>query len=156
MASSAPLPPPRPGEASVRPPGSARLDASRAGHLVGIAGCAAVVVGSLGPWATLATAIGDVSIAGTSGDGALTIVAALVAAGGFATSFWWMRWLGALTALIVGAYDWRHLRSRIADVNASTDAARASVGWGLWVVVIGALVATVAAFAVPRRSTLSR
>jgi hypothetical protein len=145
MAGPAPPPPLR---------STARLDAGRVGHLIGIAGCAAVVVGSLGPWATVGTLFGRVSIAGTSGDGALTIVAALVAAAGFATSFWWLRWLGTLTALIVGGYDWRHLRSRIADVNASTDGAQAAVGWGLWIVLIGALVATVAAFAVPRRATL--
>jgi hypothetical protein len=120
-------------------------------------GIAAIVVGALGPWATIL----GFSVAGTEGDGTYALVLALVA--GLAL---WRAWstaskgmliacaaLGALV-LIIGIYDYDHISSasEAADVSEDADlesslaagfAGLVSIGWGLYVVILGAI-ATIA------------
>jgi len=113
------------------------------------AGVAAVVIGALLPWVTIsAVFIGTVSVAGTEGDGVLTLILGIVgAAVGFQTVFLG-RPMGkaigitiAILALIIGGisgYDMVNIQSTIGDI--STDGiAKANIGIGLWVTGLGAL-----------------
>ncbi len=86
-----------------------------------IAAAAAVIGGSLGPSVTASSAFGSISVAGTDGDGVITAGAGVIALLGFAG------------AGLLGAYHVFTATDNIADV--SNDFVRASVGWGLWLVV---------------------
>lgn len=46
-----------------------------------LSACALAVIGSFLPWASLQTIFGSIDVAGTSGDGQITLVIALVVAG---------------------------------------------------------------------------
>ena len=118
---------------------------------IGAVAALAIAVGSLGPWAKVDTAFGTISVNGTSGDGPLTIVAAGLVLAGFLSSVWVLRWVGAIGALAVGSYDLINASSRFSDLNADSDFARASVAWGLWLVVAAAAVALVASALTPKR-----
>jgi hypothetical protein len=98
-----------------------------------------VVIGSFLPWATVVTIFGNISKAGTDGDGVLTM---LLAGGAAALSLARKApraiiVMLALTA-VVAVYD-------IADVarlgGEGEDSVDVSVGFGLWIVAIGAAVA---------------
>ncbi len=116
------------------------------------AGIAAIVVGSLGPWVIIL----GFSVSGTEGDGTYALLLALVAALAL-----WRAWvtaskgmliacaiLGALM-LAIGLYDYNHITSASEAVDVAEDvdlesslaasfAGLASVGWGLYVVILGA------------------
>jgi hypothetical protein len=110
-----------------------------------VAGGILVGVGSLLPWATATTGFGTISFAGTEGDGRITIVlGALAGLLGFlqlerATETLRLGAISAgLGAGVAGLYDYANLESRLSSVT--TDAVRASIGPGLYVVIIGAVV----------------
>jgi hypothetical protein len=115
-------------------------------------GAAAVVVGSLLPWAEVtAPFIGTVTKSGTDGDGVLTLIGALVIAGLGFLAFGSRRSRGAIIGSLVVAglialvavVDMVDVSSRIADVEDQDLAVSASIGIGLWVVLLGAGVAIV-------------
>ena len=102
--------------------------------------CLGIIIGSLGPWATLFT----FSKAGVDGDGVLTLILAVVAAialftilsrGG--TAKFGDRWVapavGAITVAIgiVDAMNLSNLETTLMRTPVSP-----SVGWGLWVVLL--------------------
>lgn len=103
-----------------------------------------MVIGAIGPWAT---AFGIISLAGTDGDGVFVLIAGLIV-GGMAL----LRYLKgarvwtlvvALLAAIAGAaisiYDMADIQSAISNSHGLV-----SIGWGLWMDVIGSLSAIVA------------
>jgi hypothetical protein len=104
-------------------------------------GFAAVIIGSIGPWATSPLS----SASGFDGDGKITAIAGVIGlvliAGkrpGFAP-------LMALVAIGVGIYDAIHIHDRLRHVTlfgAQID----HVGWGVYVVIGGAVIAAVSAF----------
>jgi hypothetical protein len=115
-----------------------------------IAAGAAVAVGSLMPWVSVTTGFGSVSVSGTEGDGVFTLGAGIVAAV-----------LGALRkrlavlivlaiAAAVAAYHVVNVSQRAQEVT--TDFARASVGWGLWLVLAGSISGLVLAWTGGRTS----
>lgn len=117
---------------------------------VGVVGALLVVVGSFMPWATLTSGFGSASMAGTDGDGRLTMIAGLalavlaVSAGVHPT--WWLRTVYLLAAALVAATTvleiiWAGDRA----AEASSELAVASVGPGLYMLLVGALIATAAA-----------
>jgi hypothetical protein len=119
---------------------------------IGAVAALVVAIGSLGPWAKVDTVFGTISVNGTSGDGPLTIAAAGLVLAGFLSSVWVLRWVGAIGALAVGGYDLINASSRFSDLNADNEFARASVAWGLWLVVAAAALAIVASALTPKRS----
>jgi hypothetical protein len=155
---SAPLPPPpEPSPVPLAPPAVAPSTvaatsavavpaetSSKTWARIGAVAALVIVIGSLGPWAKVDTVFGTISVNGTSGDGPLTIVAAGLVLAGFLSSVWVLRWVGAIGALVVGGYDLVNASSRFSDLNADNEFARASVAWGLWLVVAAAVVAIVA------------
>lgn len=102
-----------------------------------------VVVGALLPWATL----GFISVAGTEGDGVITLILGLATAAlALLASVKGSRWpllVGAVLSVLVvliAIYD-------ISDVSST-----ASVGSGLWLTLIAGGVAVVAAVLASRAS----
>ncbi len=126
---------------------------ARLSAVVGIVGAVVVVIGSFGTWAT----IGSFSVSGIDGggDGWITLVLAIVTGGlcagvltppAVARVVRWIPLPFALLSLLVALVD-------IADISSTSNEFASgfgviegslSVGWGLWVVLAGAIVASVA------------
>jgi hypothetical protein len=131
-------------------PTAATLARQASTQLGYVAAGAAVVaaVGSVLPWASAQSGLGSISITGTDGDGVLTLwLAVLVAVLAFplATGFRRRRplaLLGALALVALSTFDLVNTSNRLID--ASSESTHASVGYGLWVVVAGAVVAVLA------------
>lgn len=112
-------------------------------RIVAAVGAGAVIIGSAMPWVSVTTVFGEISVNGTEGDGQFTIVG-----GGIVLVLVFLRWY--LAALIVASltgaaliYDYTNV-SRNVDID--EEFARASVGWGLQLATVGAIVAAIAAF----------
>lgn len=116
-----------------------------------------VIIGSVMPWASVTTPFGTVSAAGTEGDGKLTLIAGLLLLGGaVASAVVRQRWMriaqlvvAALTT-ILAVYELIDISGSAADLDAGF--AEASVGAGVYVVLVGAIAATVVALLQMRRS----
>ncbi|MEG9224429.1 hypothetical protein [Aeromicrobium sp. Sec7.5] len=127
---------------------------ARASAVIGLIGAVLVVIGSIGPWATVAGS----SVGGLDGDGWITLVLALLA-GGFCAAVFApasvariMRWFvlpWVLIALLVAVIDIVDISSTSSEFSNqfSDDIFTLSVGWGLWLVLAGSIVALVAAVA---------
>jgi hypothetical protein len=114
-----------------------------------------VLIGSFMPWASVATAFGTVSIAGTEGDGKITLFIGLVMVllsvleltgnvlvVGLPTRV--LALIAAFGAAGVGGYDLVNVSNNLSSV--SSEFARASIGVGLYAVVGGGVVAIVGGF----------
>lgn len=124
------------------------------GHLAmpiaGVIGALLVAIGSIMPWASVTTAFGGMTVAGTDGDGKITLAAGAVLAAGAALAGWrrnlWLR-IAQLNAgvavLVLAIYELIHVSNGVSE--ASSEYALGSTGSGLYVLVIGALVTTAAA-----------
>ena len=127
---------------------------ARTSAAIGLVGAVLVVIGSIGPWATVANS----SVGGLDGDGWITLVLALLA-GGFAAAVFApasvariTRWLvlpWTLLALLVAVIDIVDISSTSSEFSnqLSDDIFTLSVGWGLWLVLAGSIIALVAAVA---------
>lgn len=103
-------------------------------------GFAAVIVGSIGPWATSPLS----SASGFTGDGKITAVAAVIGIFLILRKAARTATLMALVAAGVGIYDAIHINDRLRTVRlfgAQID----HVGWGVYVVIGGSVIAAVAA-----------
>jgi hypothetical protein len=154
------LPPPEPAEpVVVAPPTGPGLAAPVTGWaalatpeprdrnvpaLVTVGAAAIVLVGSLLPWATARTVLGDVSINGTEGDGVLTLILALVAGAitvavivGKRPGMWAyvVLLIAAVLTAFIGVYDLVDVSRTVGD-----DYAHISTGAGLWLVALASLV----------------
>ena len=111
----------------------------------GLVSTAVILIGALLPWATVSTPFGTLSMAGTEGDGVLTLGAAVVAA---AVLLFGRGRRGAAIAsavvgvlvTLVGVYDLANVADAAAE--ASNEFARASAGVGLWLTVVGGIALT--------------
>jgi len=132
---------PAPVAAAVAPTGAlhSSIDSRVA---VALLGAVVMAVGSIGPWVT---ALGGLlSVAGTTGDGKITLVCAPVVAGAtiFASADRSLGLLATIAAVVgcaVGVYDLSHVASLIGQADGL-----AQTGWGLYAVVVGGGVAAVA------------
>lgn len=100
---------------------------------LGLLGAAMIVGGSFGPWKT---ALGIISVSGTSGngDGLISLVCGLVAAGLVMAGRRAFAAIAAGIALLVGIVD---LVTVLHQVSGSDGLA--SLGWGLPVLILGAV-----------------
>ena len=115
-------------------------------------GAVLMAVGSIGPWITAFG--GLLSVAGTNGDGKITLVCALIVAAATISasaghSLGVLAMIAAVVGLGVGVYDLSHL----ANITGQADGL-AQTGWGLYAVVVGGGLAAVAL--VNARLTLGR
>lgn len=109
-----------------------------------------VVLGSVMPWITVSTAFGSADVAGTEGDGVLTLICGIAAG---ILVFFGKRWLAAAAfavASVVGLYDVINVSDEVRDLG--SDFARARVGWGLWLVVAASVAGLVFGIATRRRA----
>lgn len=129
--------------------------------LVVAGGGTLMAIGSLLPWATLTTAFGNVSKNGTDGDGTITLIAGVVVAVlGLAMrtnptgSLRVLALLASSGVGVIAGIDFADVQS-VAGEN-SSEYARISVGVGLYVVAIGAVLGAVGAIgSLNRRPVLS-
>ena len=97
-----------------------------------------VAIGSVGPWATSPL----VSVSGTSGDGVITLIAAIVLGivAMLPNKHVFLASLAVLVAGGVGIYDLIHISHTLQSATLG-GVQIDHVGWGLYVVVVGAVIA---------------
>ena len=140
----APIPAPRPATATF---GGWRL--------LSLVAAGAIVVGSLLPWAEVtAVLVGQMSVAGTDGDGTLTlilgaIVGVLAITGNKTAAI--LAFLGCLAILGIAVYDMANVADAISDLDQRY--AHASIGSGLWLVAIGSTVGIVSTLGAARHAS---
>lgn len=123
-----------------------------------LAAAGLVALGSMLPWATIHSPFGSVSLAGTEGDGVISLVGAAVFA-----AVWLLAGLGdrpgqnwMIVAVALAAGGIVLAIVKIIDVQSAIDElgdefVTTSVGVGLWVVLIGSAAALVACLKTLRR-----
>ncbi|MCP3973410.1 MAG: hypothetical protein GY720_02825 [bacterium] len=129
------------GNAIPQPPPSQAKDLGPAKWAAPV-GFGLVIVGSFGPWVTVATVFSSISVAGTTGDGIPTLVAAIA---GVMISLMAPSRLGQWVAIVLGAgitlvaaYDMTDIARLAAET--SNQYVRASVGWGLIMTLVGGII----------------
>ena len=152
------LPPPPGGHAAhipVAQPGRPIIEKSRASSFVLLGVGAMVAFAAMLPWVSVtAPFVGQISVAGTEGDGVITLVLGVLAAlcGGIGLMGERTRRLpcgvvgGALlfVTTAVAGYDIVNISSKIGDVQSeSEDMVHASVGMGLWLTAAAAVIGLV-------------
>ncbi len=132
------------------PPGPQPAAASPAGWL-GIAGAATALVGSFLPWISVATVSGTIDVAGTNGDGRVTLVIAAIAGVCLIIGVTHPQEVAARVAAVVGAcgvaisvLEYANPLNQL-DAVASTGAS-ARVAFGLYLCIVGFVVVTAGAF----------
>ena len=116
--------------------------------MIGTLAGVGVGIGSLLPWVTVISIFGSISVAGTQGDGKITLGLAVAVVIGFLTRLRWLQWLASLGALAVGGYDLINVSRAIGD--AESEYVKASTGYGLYIAVGSAVLALVAAYVLNR------
>jgi hypothetical protein len=101
--------------------------------------CALALVGSIGPWTT----VFGLSVAGTEGDGVITLVCAVLAAAtvlltvnGGAKPRFGVQWITIVLGLVIAAVA-------IIDISDISSVDAASPAWGIWLVLVSGCVLTV-------------
>jgi hypothetical protein len=121
------------------------------GPILGLVGGGLVLLGSFMPWATIASGFGSAGVAGTEGDGKITLFLALLLVILGVLSLTSGRRLAVLQVLIsvlagiIAVIDLSNVSGRVADISSSF--VHASVGTGLYLVLAGAIAAAVGGFA---------
>lgn len=144
---------PASGYYSAPPPAKQRKGFTTA-SILALIGAVLLGIGSFLAWATVASVFGSISVNGMDGDGQLTAAAGTIAAilflvGALGSSGFHIA--GVVFAGLggaVAAYDLVNITNTFAEY--SSDGVAASVGVGLYVCVVGAVVAVVAGVAAAR------
>jgi lysylphosphatidylglycerol synthetase-like protein (DUF2156 family) len=98
-----------------------------------IGSAAAIVIGSLGPWATF----GPFSVSGTSADGVITLILGVLALALIMADRWaWVLVAAAVIAALVGVID-------TIDVSGGNGLIDPSPGWGVILVALAGISLTV-------------
>jgi hypothetical protein len=115
-------------------------------RIIGYIAAGLILIGSFLPWASITTGFGRIDVAGTDGDGKLTAIGAAVIALGFVLRNRWLLFIAIVAVGVVAALDYVDVSNRVGDV--ASDFATASVGIGLYMIILGAIGAFVAALQV--------
>jgi Protein of unknown function (DUF2510) len=110
-------------------------------RIIAAVGAAAVVVGSLGPWATASTPFGSIDVNGTEGDGKVTLILGAVALGFILLRNYLVAMILSAIAGAILVFDFLDVSRTIGDVD--NEFIKTSVGWGLFVGAIGGVLAFV-------------
>lgn len=132
------MPPPPPSSNRIREPKSLLLGATVLG-----------LIGSFGPWATVSTFLGDISVDGSDSDGQLTMImfaiVGILAVAGKSRGTTIASLVVAALIAVIAVIDIYDVNDVTGDFGGEMDELfSASVGWGLWVVLFAAVVALVA------------
>ena len=146
-------------EAQATPQAPPATDIGRPGiapttYWVALVAAVAVVIGSLGTWATALGGI--VTVNGTDGDGTITAIFALVALAGLWAYRRKPRRVAAVGVLVIGLLAFGIGIHDLVDIKTAvnTDAAAiggVSVGWGLYLVALASGILSFASFRLARR-----
>jgi len=109
-----------------------------------------VIVGSVMPWATVKSVFGEINVSGTDGDGVLTLVGGVVVLVLVLAQKYLASLIVATVTAAVLIYDYLNI-TRSLDLD-DNEFASASVGWGIQLATIGAVVAVIASFLARRDS----
>jgi hypothetical protein len=105
------------------------------------------------PWATITTGFGQISVNGTDGDGQFT----LIGGAGILVLVVLSKYLASLIVSVITAgilaYDYFNISSSIGLED--NEFASASVGWGIQLATIAAIVAVIASFLMVKQSKTS-
>lgn len=118
------------------------MPANKTGPILSLVGALAVVIGSFLPWATVTSGFGSIGVAGTEGDGVITLVAGAVIGIlaalelGQSSKTRVATMIASLICLGIGLFEIANVSDAIGGV--SSEFARASVGIGLFAVAGGA------------------
>ena len=112
------------------------------GTWLAISGAGALILGAVSPWAEVLG--GALSVKGTSGDGKLVLLIAGVAILAMALKRMWVPYL--IAGLLAGAIAVYHIVDIQDSIGSDERAFGASVGWGLYVVLVGAALLLVSAY----------
>lgn len=119
-----------------------------------LAASVAVIIGSIGPWATVSAAfLGRFEVGGLTGDGRATVWGGVIA-GVLMIAVCTnpkRSILAVLAALVllavsgIGAYDWINVTDAARDAENQRFVATANVGWGLVLMTFGGVIGTICA-----------
>jgi hypothetical protein len=123
------------------------------GAAIALLGGVGIIVGSVGAWAKVSAGVFERSIGGMDGDGKITvacgIVVALVALIGMTSnSSRGAAFIVLLASVVAGGvaiYDTVNVNDKAREAESLSEFVSASVGWGLYVVIGGAVVAVIGA-----------
>lgn len=108
---------------------------------IALGGAGAVVLGSLMPWVNVDGTLGGGDVAGTEGDGVLTLILGLGFIGLYLGEKPWMALVAAFVAigvLFIAVWDMVNVQTEINDRPPEIEAfAHVSIGIGLWFVGLG-------------------
>jgi Protein of unknown function (DUF2510) len=110
-------------------------------RIMAAAGAAAVVVGSLAPWATASTPFGSIDVNGTDGDGKITLVLGAVVVGFVLLRNYFVSMILSAIAGAILVYEFSDVSRTVGDID--SEFVKTSVGWGLYLGAIGGVVAFV-------------
>jgi hypothetical protein len=122
--------------------------------MVALIACAVAALGSFMPWVSAQTIFGDMNVAGTKGDGVITLIlAVLTAIFVYQGSKTYLSVaLGACAfGVFVSVYNLFNINDK---VSGAPDSVVASIGYGLYLCVIGFVVATAITFQMRRAKVL--
>jgi hypothetical protein len=130
---------------------SSRLINTDTKRLVLLLAAGAVILGSVLPWATVTTVFGTISLAGTEGDGIITLIGGVVAGLAVLIRRFRLACLAFGLTAAIAVYDITNVNRSIGDID--SEFVRTSVGYGLWIIVAAAIVGTLIALARPETSS---
>ena len=139
------------------------------GVFVAVGAALLVVIGSVLPWLSVSMPFGSISVSGTDGhligssvDGTVTLILALVAGACFGLSVVTRERLVPIIGVVVACatagiaiYNLIYIGSKIADAPSSRFGS-ASIGYGLWITGIAAIGMVVGSLKVPSAGPIAR
>jgi hypothetical protein len=136
------MPPPPPPVEPAAPPAPFAKGDWHADRIIGMVAAGAIVIGAFLPWATVTVLFATISKDGIDGDGTITAVLGLVIAGLFLANTraaYVLAMILSAVVLAVFAVDYVDVQELVEEAE-DTEAAMASVGIGLYLTGLAALV----------------
>jgi len=142
----------------IAPTGSSASDFPAQGGLIGaLFGAGAIILGGFLPWVSITSILGTISIAGTDGDGIITlaggVMIAIVAAIALAKRHASIATTVIVLAASVGVFFVAlNIYGNLEGATTLTESLLTNIGVGMWLTLLGALVAFFAGLAVKPNS----
>ena len=120
---------------------------------IGLGAAGVMAISALLPWLTVRAAfVGEISASGTEGDGKIVLGLAVVVAIAFALQKKILSIVMAAVSASFALFEVIYISSQIGDANAEMDGmGSASIGVGVWLLVLAAAAILTAAIKLPRK-----
>ncbi len=135
------------------PASSTRKKSTPMAAILGTVSGAAILLGSVLSWVVISSVLGEISVSGMEGDGKATIVLGILVLvaglGGFQLRRTWLKVVAGIAGILAGGVAviyMVNLQSKVAERGGDLGEGIISVsaGFGVYVVIVGAIVAVVA------------